>query len=422
MLAALRNAAYRRLLAAHLVSLLGTGLSTIAIGLMAVTLAGDAAAGVLGTILAVKMVTFLLLAPWAPAIAQRIGARRLMVATDVVRAIAACALPFVGDLVAAYALIFLIQASSALFTPTYQATLPVVLPREREYTSALALSRVAYDLEALASPALAGLLLVVVPAPTLFFGTGVGFAASAALIAPLALPRPAPAPEGRVPIRREVARGALLIVRTRVLRAGLLLQLAVAAAGPVILVLTIPLVRGPLGGGEGEAAGILVAFGLGSIAAAVLMPAMLPRLGLRRFLLSGTLTLALVLLLLWPVLLLPLDRTAALAFVAAIWLVAGCGYSAAVAPMGSLVREHTGDEDLPAVFAAQFSLAHGWWMLTYPLCGWGATTLGFGPTSLLLVGLSLAAIAVAAVVWRPEPEGDAAQWVRIEDVAEGGSE
>lgn len=410
MLSALRNAAYRRLLAAHVVSLLGTGLSTIAIGLTAVNIAGEDAAGALGTILGVKMVTYLVLAPWAPTIARRIGARRLMIGTDVVRAGAALALPFVGDLVAAYALIFLIQATSALFTPTYQATLPIVLTKEREYTGALVLSRLAYDLEALLSPTLAGLLLIVIPSSMLFVGTGIGFLASAALIAGLALPRQTIAAD--VSIRQEVTRGASLIFRIRALRAGLLLQLTVAAAGSVILVLTVPLARTALGGSEAQAAGLLAVFGLGSVLAAAIMPAVLPRLGLRRFLLTGALTLIVPLSLLWPVLLLELGHTASLLCIGALWFVSGSGYSATLAPMGLLIRAHAEDEDLPAVFAGQFSLAHGWWMLTYPLAGWGATAIGFGPASLLLVGIALASLTVAAITWKPDAPVDAAQWER----------
>ncbi|MFT4215339.1 MAG: MFS transporter [Microbacterium sp.] len=418
MLAALRNATYRRLLAAHLVSLLGTGLSTIAIGLVAVTLAGDDAAAVLGTILGIKMVTYLLLSPWAPTIARLGGARRLMIATDVIRAIAALMLPFVGDLTTTYVLILIIQASSALFTPTYQATVPVVLPRENEYTGALALSRLAYDLEALASPLLAAALLALVPANMLFVGTTIGFVASGLLIASIALPRPLPT--ALASIRHEVTRGTLLMFRTRTLRAGLLLQLSTAAAGSVSLVLTIPLVRVALGGGEREAAGILAAFGLGSITAAIIMPRLLPRLGLRRYLLSGALTLALPLLLLWPAL--TLDHSTALVCVAAIWFVTGCGFSATVAPIGRLVREHTEDDDLPDVFAAQFSLAHGWWMLTYPIAGWGATALGFGPIALILALSSLVAIAASAAAWEPTAPRDASQWTRAGGTGRDGND
>ena len=45
-------------------------------------------------------------------------------------------------------LIFVLQAASAGFTPTFQATIPDILPDEEDYTKALSLSRLAYDLKA----------------------------------------------------------------------------------------------------------------------------------------------------------------------------------------------------------------------------------------------------------------------------------
>ncbi|MBW8738660.1 MAG: MFS transporter, partial [Streptomyces turgidiscabies] len=56
MLAVLRNRAYRRLFTAQVVALIGTGLATVALGLLAYDLAGADAGSVLGTALAVKMV------------------------------------------------------------------------------------------------------------------------------------------------------------------------------------------------------------------------------------------------------------------------------------------------------------------------------------------------------------------------------
>ena len=397
MLSALSHPVYRRLLSAHIVALLGTGLATIAIGFLAVDLAGDRAAAVLGTILGIKMVTYLVLAPLAPAVARRVGARRLMIATDIARAAVALALPFVDGITAAYLLIFVLQAASALFTPTYQAMLPRVLTSEKDYTGALALARLSYDLEALVSPSLAGLLLLVTPSSMLFLGTGIGFVASAALILSVALPRPAVTDTGRG--RGSVTRGIKLMLFTPTLRATLMLQLSVAAIGPVVLVLTIPLARELLGASESQAAGVLAPFGLGSIAAALIMPTLLPRLGLRRFMLSGCTLLIAPIALLWPLLAASLPDAQTMVAIAALWFVAGFGYSATLTPIGRVVRENTRDQDLPEVFAGQFSLSHGWWIITYPLAGWGASTLGYGPTALGLVAIALGGLVAARTMW-----------------------
>jgi hypothetical protein len=51
---------------------------------------------------------------------------------------------------------FRAQAASAAFTPTFQATIPDVLTNENDYTRALSLSRIAYDMDSLLSPHVRG--------------------------------------------------------------------------------------------------------------------------------------------------------------------------------------------------------------------------------------------------------------------------
>lgn len=57
------NRAYRHILLAKIVSLLGTGLATVALALVARDLAGPRAASVLGTALAIKMVASNVIGP-----------------------------------------------------------------------------------------------------------------------------------------------------------------------------------------------------------------------------------------------------------------------------------------------------------------------------------------------------------------------
>ncbi|WP_413320339.1 MFS transporter [Agrococcus sp. 1P02AA] len=407
MFSALRHRAFRRLFAAHVVALLGTGLSTIAIGFLVFDTTGSGAAGVLGTLLGIKMLTFLLIGPLAPAIARRVGAKRLLVLTDLARVGVAVALPFVGDVVTAYLLIIVLQSASALFTPTFQATIPAVVTDERQYTGALALSRLAYDIEALVSPTIASVVVVIASSNALFFGTGAGFLASALLILSAALPK-APAPvRGAESIRREITRGSKLMLRVPRLRAVLTLHLALAAVGAIAMVLTLPLVLGELGGDEAQAASLLAVYGAGSITSAILMPTMIARLGLRPFMLGGLTLMSAVMALVWPVLALAPGQQA-LPWLYAIWFFGGLGYSAVLAPMGRVIREAVPDVDLPDVFAAQFSLAHGWWLISFPLAGWGATVVGFGPTTLVLAVVAALALGVAAHAWRAPSSGEIA--------------
>ncbi|MGM0662457.1 MAG: MFS transporter [Pseudomonadota bacterium] len=397
MLEILADRTYRHLLAAQVVALLGTGLATVALGLLAYDLAGDNASMVLGTVFTIKMVAYVGIAPLAGAFADRVPRRALLVTLDLVRAGAALCLPFVTEVWQVYVLIFLLQSASAAFTPTFQATIPDVLPDEARYTRALSLSRLAYDLENIASPTLAALLLAIMSYESLFLGTVVGFAASAALVVSVLLPSPKPSqPRG---IYDSTTRGIRIYLATPRLRGLLALNMAAAAAGAMVLVNSVVLVRGALGLDASALAWTMLAFGAGSMIAALLLPHLLDRIADRPVMIAGGALMVATLVALageimtlglnWPVLL-------------ASWLVVGIGYSTVLTPSGRLLRRSAHAEDRPAIFAAQFALSHTCWLVTYPLSGWLMT--GFGPVVALgvLAGLAGAGMVVALRFWPSE--------------------
>ena len=400
MLGILADRTYRHLFAAQVVALLGTGLATVALGLLAYDLAGEGAAMVLGTVFTIKMVAYVGIAPLAGAFADRLPRRALLVALDLVRAGAALCLPFVSEVWQVYALIFALQSASAAFTPTFQATIPDVLPEEARYTRALSLSRLAYDLENIASPTLAALLLMAMSYDTLFLGTVAGFGASALLILSVVLPSPRPAaPRG---VWDRTTRGVRLYLATPRLRGLLALNLAAASAGAMVLVNSVVLVRGTLGLSETALAWTMFAFGAGSMLAALALPRLLDRLPDRPVMLAGAgLAVAMLLALAgwvsalglgWPVLL-------------GAWLLVGLGYAAVLTPSGRLLRRSAHPQDRPALFAAQFALSHACWLLAYPLAGWLMTQAGAVAALCALGLLATAGIAAARHLWpADEPE------------------
>ncbi len=97
MLEVLRHRRFRRLFTAQVVALIGTGLLTVALGLLAYDLAGADAGAVLGTALAIKMVAYVVVAPIVSALTDRLPRRVLLVSADAVRAVIALTLPFVSD-------------------------------------------------------------------------------------------------------------------------------------------------------------------------------------------------------------------------------------------------------------------------------------------------------------------------------------
>lgn len=155
MFSPLGNQAYRNLFTAQVMALLGTGMATVALGLLAHDLAGASSGEILGVAFAIKMIAYVGVAPLAGALATRIPRKTLLVSLDVVRAGVAAALPFVTEAWQVFGLMTVLYVASAAFTPAFQAMIPDILTDEREYTKALSLSRLASDLESVASPVIA---------------------------------------------------------------------------------------------------------------------------------------------------------------------------------------------------------------------------------------------------------------------------
>jgi H+ antiporter protein len=389
MLSVLSNRTYRHLFLAQVVALVGTGLATVALGLLAFDLAGGNAGEVLGTALAIKMVAYIGVAPVAAAFANHWPRRNLLVALDLVRALVAVALPFVSQVWQIYLLIFVLQSASAAFTPTFQATIPDVLPDEEDYTKALSLSRLAYDLESVASPMLAAALLSVVSFHSLFGGTVIGFLASAALVVSVALPKAVPTV--RRGIYDRTTRGIRIYLATPRLRGLLALNLAVASASAMVIVNTVVLVQARFGLTQHATAWALAAFGCGSMLSALLLPKLLRNVPDRSAMLGGAAILVAGLLL--------GTLVHSYAQLLPLWFALGLGYSLVQTPSGRLLRRSAHTEDRPALFAAQFALSHACWLITYPLAGWLGAKLGLLQTFGALGVLSCVAVFLGARLW-----------------------
>lgn len=387
---------FRRLFAAQVVALAGTGLATVALALLADRLAPGAAGAVLGTALVVKMLAYVLLAPLATAWIPRAHRKGALVALDLVRAVAAACLPFASATWQVYLLVLVLQSASAAFTPLFQATIPEILRDERDYTRALSLSRLAYDLESLLSPLLAALLLTLMAPGALFGGTAMGFVASALLVASCALPPAAPV-AAEPPLAR-ARRGLRIYLRTPRLRGLLALNLCAAAAGSMVFVNTVVMVRGPLAGDERDVAWALAAFGGGSMAVALALPRALDRLG-DRVVMRASATLATAVMVIgagawwvapgafgWPVLL-------------GAWALLGAAYAGLLTPGGRLLRRSADAAHLPDVFAAQFSLSHACWLGCYAVAGWLGAMAGIGAAFGVLALVALVAALAAPALW-----------------------
>ncbi|WP_280233609.1 MFS transporter [Nocardia cyriacigeorgica] len=390
------NRDYLRLFVAQVSALFGTGLTTVALGLLAYELAGADAAAVLGTALTIKMLVYVTVAPIVAAYADRFPRRLFLVGLNVIRALVVLALPFIDQIWQIYVLIAVLQTASAAYTPTYQAIIPDILPDEREYTRALSAAQLAATMETLLSPMLAAAALALVSFHWLFVGTAIGFVVSTLLVIAARIPDAGAIGDGSFLDRISV--GMRIFAATPRLRGLLGLNLVVAAAGSVIMVNSVNYVRDTLGGTQSGVAMLLAANGFGTMLVALTLPRMLDRVGARPVMLTGAATL-----------LAGLGAAVALSTadsgawrwgaVLAVWAVIGAGTAAVLTPTGQVLRRSSRAADRPALFAAQFSLSHVAWLIAYPIAGWLTTAAGFTATWATLAVLAAAGLTVALRAW-----------------------
>ena len=389
MLTVLKNRTYAQLFSAQIIALMGTGLLTVALGLLAFDIAGAAAGRVLGIALTIKMIAYVGISPITTAWTANLSPKQVLITADLVRAGIAVMLPVITEAWQIYVLIFILQSASATFTPTFQAVIPVVLPDEDDYTNALSLSRFAYDLEALLSPMLAAALLTVMNYHNLFLGTVIGFLASALLVT--ATPSLAHKNTAHTSFINRATRGMQEFLRNQELRGLMGTNLTVAAISAMVLVNSVVVVRGILERPQADLAILLASYGGGSMVVALGMPRLLRRVSDQLVMLLGGIALPALLTL--SILSIGLSQWWLLLI---LWALMGAASSLILTPSARILRRASTDDNRPSVFAAQFSLSHLCFLLCYPIAG----MVGFGSGGYSLSALGLAGFVWAALAWR----------------------
>jgi len=387
MLTVLHDRRFAALFASQVASLLGTGILTVAIALLAARIAGGDAGVVLSVALTIRIATYVVISPIATALLAGRSSRAVLVSADAARIAVALSLVFVTEAWQLYAAIVLLQSASAVFTPTFQATIPEVLPEENDYTAAQSLSRLAYDLESLVSPLLAAALVTMLPPSWLFAITAAGFAASLAAVLLSRL-------ELRTPVSGErfvsrVGRGIRLIATIESTRFLALLDAAVAAVYATVLVNTVVVALRFEGGVDEVATPLAIAlalFGVGSIAVALALPTVLRSVTDRAIMTGGALAIVLIL---TVVALIDAGPGLDLVTLGGLWMLLGAASSAVSTPSARLIRRDITTADRPAVFAARFSTSHAWYAVAYPLAGIGGAIWGVAAATGALAALTL---------------------------------
>ncbi|MEA2333373.1 MAG: hypothetical protein QOH58_3511 [Thermoleophilaceae bacterium] len=205
----LRRPDFRNLWLAQATSVVGDRLVIVALALFVTDLTGSATdVGLVLGAQTLPLVTFLLIGGvWA----DRLPRAKLMIATDVVRALlhALLAALIFTDVVEIWHLVLieaLFGTAEAFFRPAYTGLLPRTVP-EAEIQEAQALSNMTTNLAELTGPALAAALVLGVGAGWAFLLDAATFAVSALLLTRVRTPDARPAPGDRRTLLADLAEG-----------------------------------------------------------------------------------------------------------------------------------------------------------------------------------------------------------------------
>jgi NRE family putative nickel resistance protein-like MFS transporter len=403
-----RNRDFVLLFSAQAISLTGSGVTTVALALLVHQIAGPVAATtVLGQALMLRIAAFLLFSQPAGVLADRVNRKYVLIASDLIRLVVIGAFPFITTVWQVYAAVFTVNCLTAFFTPTFDASLPEVAGGDH-YVQALSYSRIAVDVEAIAGPAVAGILVALVRLKWVFWFDAATYLISALLVATVHLPGPR-AVSGSLALGvlwRDITHGIRVLVREPSVRQALTMAMAEALAGACVIVVTVAYVRDTLHGSEADFSLTMLCAGLGSTLAAIILGRITARVerkvagdAVRHTLrhrwtsaavLSGGIVLAASLIPGW--------LTPPLRILGLLWALNGAGQALIAIPSSTLVASHTGRDERGRAFAAQFAITHAWWLITYPLTGHLASALGparpFTFCGLGCVAITLAAMAV----------------------------
>jgi MFS family permease len=284
---------FRLLWIGETISQLGNAMAVVGVPLVAVIVL-HASTFVIGVLTAAAWLPWLIIGLPAGAWVDRLPARRVMIACDVISAVVYASVPAAawagvlttGQVVAVQ---LLGGAASVLFMTAYQVYLPSLVKPD-ELIEGNTKMQGSASAALFAGPSLAGLVAQLLGAVTALLGNAVSFVVSAACLVGTrpSAPGPATAPR-RAGLRREIADGLVLVLRDPFLRqlstfwavANLALT-GYAALLVVFLVRVIGLTPGSVG--------LLTAVpGIGGILGAVLTGRITARLGTARGLLLSTL-------------------------------------------------------------------------------------------------------------------------------------
>jgi MFS transporter, NRE family, putaive nickel resistance protein len=371
----LNNPTFARLYTAQTISLLGDALTWLGLALLAVDLAGDRSPTILATALTCRIIAFIVCAPIAGIIADKFvgGAypkdnrKSIMIGTHLIRMLLVGLLPFVQTIWQLYTIVLLLNIFHACFTPTYQSAIPVVT-EPQAYTDSMALASITYQTLTIIGPGLAGAIAGWLGARTIFWLDSCSFFLAALVIISIRQPLNAPNPDRETDRKpsyfSQLTLGTQLLFGDRFLRYALFIQLVGAIIGGQILVNTVSYVQRGLHLGDREYGWVMMAFGIGTVMAALIFAKTQIYLARHWTIFVGAILMIVAMF---------FAHQPSLINLILLWTIAGIGQNSINLTTQIAIGDRIPKQQHGKVYAAHFAWSHLWWGIAYPLAGWFGT-------------------------------------------------
>jgi dTMP kinase len=266
--------AFSKLLMAQTVSSFGDWVGFVAVTALVTAKGGEAGAYAIAGVMVARMLPAVLFGPIAGAIVDRLHRKTLMITADLARGALYALMPFLGPLWSIFIVSFVIECFSLLWTPARDASLPNIVPR-RQLANANSLGLIT----TYGTLPLGGLVFAFLSGGSRLFpwlsenpaflalwldaGT---FALSAALVARIRIPKPAPTTLRRLELSRvgrDIVDGVRFLREDSLASAMTLGIVSAFSAVGAVLALGPVFATTALGAGEPGWGILVTSFGIG---------------------------------------------------------------------------------------------------------------------------------------------------------------